>query len=319
MRPPCSSRRSISARASVDLPLPDRPVKNSTRPWRSGAGRSASTMSSSSASGSPRVDQADDRVAAGVGRDDLHPERVVGLGVAVRGERARRRRSASSARPRRAGWRAAARRGTGRGCRGRPGRAGRPGPRPRSWASWASVSGAGDGHERAPGVAVAHLGGGEVEAAERAVLGGRQRLDPRGCRRPRGGPAPAGGPRGRPARPSARRPARAAACRVIGVPGGVVRRQRRERARRRAARGRRARAAWGRAAAQRGSARAQYCQSHPEYSTSTRSRVRRPCLRRPQPLLNGRARLGYRPCILRAAGDTGRRFDCGRLPEERTA
>jgi hypothetical protein len=41
---PCSRMRSISARASVDLPLPDRPVKKSTRPWSSGAGSSASMM-----------------------------------------------------------------------------------------------------------------------------------------------------------------------------------------------------------------------------------------------------------------------------------
>ena len=40
VRAPCSRTRSISARASVDLPLPDRPVKKSTRPWSAGAGRS---------------------------------------------------------------------------------------------------------------------------------------------------------------------------------------------------------------------------------------------------------------------------------------
>ena len=53
LRSPCSSSRSISARASVDLPLPDRPVKNSTSPWSSGAGWSRSTIAAISSGRSP--------------------------------------------------------------------------------------------------------------------------------------------------------------------------------------------------------------------------------------------------------------------------
>ena len=53
VRSPCSSSRSTSARASVDLPLPDRPVKKSTSPCRSGGGRSWSTTAATRAGSSP--------------------------------------------------------------------------------------------------------------------------------------------------------------------------------------------------------------------------------------------------------------------------
>jgi hypothetical protein len=42
----------------VDLPLPERPVKKSTRPRRSGGGRSASTMSAMSSGSSPSASSA---------------------------------------------------------------------------------------------------------------------------------------------------------------------------------------------------------------------------------------------------------------------
>ena len=94
MRPPCSSSRSISARASVDLPLPDRPVKKSTRPCSSGSGWSTRRWRRSRRGG-PRlarrggVRQGVDRVTAGVGLDHLGAEGVVGVGVTVGGERDR--------------------------------------------------------------------------------------------------------------------------------------------------------------------------------------------------------------------------------------
>ena len=77
----------MSARASVDLPLPDRPVKKSTSPWSSGAGWSRSTIAAISSGRSPPVDQAVDRVAGGVRRHHLRAQRVVVVGVAVRGQR----------------------------------------------------------------------------------------------------------------------------------------------------------------------------------------------------------------------------------------
>ena len=71
--PALLEERSISARARVDLPLPERPVKKRTRPCSSGSGGRASTMASMwrgrPSSRSPRPSrQRVDRVAAGVGR-----------------------------------------------------------------------------------------------------------------------------------------------------------------------------------------------------------------------------------------------------------
>ena len=48
VRSPASSSESITAWATVDLPLPDSPVKNSTSPRRSGPGWSASTIAAMS-------------------------------------------------------------------------------------------------------------------------------------------------------------------------------------------------------------------------------------------------------------------------------
>ena len=45
-RPPVSMRRLLSAWASVDLPLPDRPVKKTTSPCSSPSGRSSATTAS---------------------------------------------------------------------------------------------------------------------------------------------------------------------------------------------------------------------------------------------------------------------------------
>ena len=53
VRSPCSRTTSCRARASVDLPLPDRPVKNSTSPCSAGPGRSASTRSATASGSSP--------------------------------------------------------------------------------------------------------------------------------------------------------------------------------------------------------------------------------------------------------------------------
>jgi hypothetical protein len=53
VRRPSSRSRSCSARASVDLPLPERPVKNTTRPCSSGAGWSDVTTSSTGSGKSP--------------------------------------------------------------------------------------------------------------------------------------------------------------------------------------------------------------------------------------------------------------------------
>ena len=137
---PCSSTRSMSARASVDLPLPDSPVKNSTRPWSAGAGWSAVDDRRRSRRRSRRsrvgVSRRDPSVSAWTGSspayvvDDPHPERVVGLGVVVGGERHRDHRGRRAGR-RRAGWPGRSRRGRARACRCRRGRAARPRRRPR--------------------------------------------------------------------------------------------------------------------------------------------------------------------------------------------
>ncbi len=228
VRSPCSRTRSISARASVDLPLPDRPVKNSTRPC-------------SSRVGPVGVDDRPRSSAGRLGRSELggrEGEDRVGAGVvgAPPGRRARgrpRRRRARPAGPRPPRRRAGARprpggadqrhRGELGGARCRPARAARPGPpsaqpvelRPRS-------SGVDDRDERAAGVLLAGLGGGEVEPAERAELRVGERRD-----RPLAAARavvtrPAAAPRGRPARP---RPAPASVGRagssVTGLPGSL--------------------------------------------------------------------------------------------------
>ena len=178
MRPPCSSRRSIRARASVDLPLPERPVKNRTRPCSSGSGWSSSTIA---AIGAGRdvvggVGQAVDRVAGGVVVDDLRRR--------GRGRRPRRRGTAAGPRPRSpSSSRSAAASVARTSATGESAAVPVPlrassttRPRPRSSASSASVSASVTGTKVRAGVLLAHLGGGEVQPAEGAVLRVGERL-----------------------------------------------------------------------------------------------------------------------------------------------
>ena len=63
-------------------------MKNSTSPCRSGGGRSwSTTAATSSGSAGFVIGERVHRVAGRERLDDLHPQRVVGLGVAVRGQR----------------------------------------------------------------------------------------------------------------------------------------------------------------------------------------------------------------------------------------
>ena len=73
VRRPCSSSRSTRARASVDLPLPDRPVKKSTRPCSSGSGRSRvdDVADRRGVLAGIVLGERVDRVACDVRRDDL--------------------------------------------------------------------------------------------------------------------------------------------------------------------------------------------------------------------------------------------------------
>ena len=213
-----------SARASVDLPLPDRPVKKSTRPCSSGAGgrRRRSRRSSSGQVAARRSTSAEDVVGAGVGRDDLHAEGVVGLGVAVGGERHGDDGGVAEQVGGRAGWRGAAPTGERRGCRCRSARAAATGRPARGQLRRArpSVSGVDDRDERArrrtarapaAGVRWSRRNGPNWACVE------RRRRAPSGAR-----PGPAAGPRGRPARRSLRpRASSARQVRVTGLPGSL--------------------------------------------------------------------------------------------------
>ena len=77
---------SCSARASVDLPLPDRPVKNSTRPCSSGRGQVALDDRRDVVGEVALAGHAQD-LAGGVVLDDPLAEPVVGLGVPAAGQR----------------------------------------------------------------------------------------------------------------------------------------------------------------------------------------------------------------------------------------
>ncbi len=89
VRLPSSSIRSITAWARVDLPLPDRPVKNSTTPCSPGGGPvvvddGGDLVAERGSRRAGVLGQGDDRVLAGVGAQHPDAELVVGLGVAVR-------------------------------------------------------------------------------------------------------------------------------------------------------------------------------------------------------------------------------------------
>ena len=117
-----------------------------------------------------------DRVGPGVRPDDLRPQGVVGLGVTVGGERDRHHGGLVEELGRRDGG-ADQRDG---GQLGRPGAGQGEEDEPPETAELDEV-GLGervdDRHEGGAGVLLAHLGGREVQAAEGAVLGVRQRLE----------------------------------------------------------------------------------------------------------------------------------------------
>ena len=110
------------------------------------------------------VDEAEHRVAGGVGRHDLGAERVVVVGVAVRGQRDDDDVGALERGGRRERGPEQADRGAARGCRRRRGRAGRRGPRPRRSSSWASVSASATGTNVRPAYCSRTCGGREVAA-----------------------------------------------------------------------------------------------------------------------------------------------------------
>ncbi len=202
----------------VDLPLPDRPVKNSTSPTSSGAGISAS-ITAATCVGQLALAR-DGRRRRRRRRPRSQPRRGSWSSAAAfgsaRGERSghhdgvRQEVGGGQRRPEKAGRRQRAALEAGRPVR-RPARAARPCD-PGRGRRWLEVSGrqrAGDRHgERVGPVPLAHLRGREVEPAERPELVVAARLD---CsdeadavlgleRVPRPSGAPAGCPRDRRAR-----------------------------------------------------------------------------------------------------------------------
>ena len=166
----------MSARASVDLPLPDRPVKNSTRPCSSGSGRSKRDDRGDLAGELAALRQAQHRVAVGVVRDHRDAQAVVGVRVAVRGERDRDHGGVGQVRGG----------GEGRPDQRRRRQLGRAGPDQREQHDRADVGQLGqllvgervdDGDERAAGVLLTSLSRREVEATEGAELRVGQRSD----------------------------------------------------------------------------------------------------------------------------------------------
>ena len=218
MRRPSSRIRSCSARASVDLPLPERPVKKTTKPRSSSPGWSWSTIGGDLARATrPRRVTRQHLAGRVVGRH-LLTQLVVVVGVAVGGQRCgddvgRWCRRLEQRRPRRA-WRGPGRRGRRpAACRCRSARAARRRARPPSPDQLEVLVGErrGDGDDQRSVVLLAGLGRASGAAAgtgrRRGVASGVSRL---------GGPAGrAAGPRGRPARPRGRRPAPAGRARVM--------------------------------------------------------------------------------------------------------
>ena len=88
VRSPRSRITSCSARASVDLPLPNRPVKKTTSPCSPGGGSSKSTTSAIESGSLPSPVTPTTSPVAYAGDDPL-AELLVGLGVATRGHRHR--------------------------------------------------------------------------------------------------------------------------------------------------------------------------------------------------------------------------------------
>ena len=178
VRSPCSSSRSTSARASVDLPLPDRPVKNSTSPCRSGGGRSWSTTAATSSGTSPLSSSASACTGSPAANASTtctpsawsaSASPCAGSGTVTT--------TASGSSP--AAARVARTRPTG-DSHGVPvpARASRvTGPSPASSSSWAVVSGSLTGTTVRPAYLVAVRRGREHQVAERAVLRVGQRVD----------------------------------------------------------------------------------------------------------------------------------------------